>query len=141
MDENYHIMEEGGDLSIPDIINYFWRLKWWILLTLVLALVGAYGYLKSQTRYYERTSWIKLNKNENSVNSQFSTLFGVDLSGNKALDDEVFILQSPSLMQKVVENLGLNRRYYHFTNPFVSQYDFLTFKQTEYYGNCPFRIS
>ena len=141
MDDNYHITDEGMDLSLPDIINYFWRLKWWILLTLVVAIVGAYGYLKTQTRYYERTSWIKLNKNENSVNSQFSTLFGVDLSGNKALDDEVFILQSPSLMQKVVENLGLNRRYYHFTNPFVSQYDFLTFKQTEYYGNCPFRIS
>lgn len=123
-------IEQEEEISISGLFNFLWRLKFWIVFTVALALVGAFFYLKTQDVIYERTSWIRLNGNNSSNDSQFSLLFGADLGGKKALDDEVFILQSPSLMQKVVEKLELNKRFYA-----------AAFKQREFYGNSPFSIS
>ena len=132
--------EQEEEISIGGLFNFLWRLKFGILITVVLALAGAFIYLKMQDVVYERTSWIKLNGNNGGNDSQFSLLFGMDLNGKKALDDEVFILQSPSLMQKVVEKLELNKRFYHYTNPFAP-IAVTPFRLTEFYGNSPFFIS
>jgi uncharacterized protein involved in exopolysaccharide biosynthesis len=132
--------EQEEEVSLGGLFNFLWRLKFGILITVVLALVGAFIYLKMQDVVYERTSWIKLNGNNGGNDSQFSLLFGMDLNGKKALDDEVFILQSPSLMQKVVEKLELNKRFYHYTNPFAP-IAVTPFRLTEFYGNSPFFFS
>lgn len=149
MEENYNNthqqnLEQDGELSIGEIFGFLWKIKFWILISVVLALVGAHLYLKTQSNVYERTSYIKLNGGQKSSASQLSSLIGMDLGGNKALDDEVFILQSPSMMQKVVEQLGLNTRYYHYVNPFTSKdfkKDLLSIKQLEYYGDSPFSLA
>ena len=145
MEDNYNkgtSLEEEGNLSVQDIFSFLWRIKFWILLTVAIAMTFAYYYLKAQTRVYERTTWIMMNGKDEGLASQLSFLSGAGGSGSK-LDDEVFILKSPSLMQKVVERLGLNTRYYHYVNPFTDKKtfdDYLTIKQEEFYGNCPYSM-
>ncbi|MCR5002980.1 MAG: polysaccharide biosynthesis tyrosine autokinase [Bacteroidales bacterium] len=135
---------EDGELAFSDVFNFLWRNKFWITISVILALTCAHLYLTTQNNTYERTSYIKLNTGDKSSGSKLSMFAGIDLGGDKALDDEVFILQSPSLMKKVVEELGLNTRYYHYVNPFTKG-DFMrnifTFEQIEYYDNSPFSLT
>ncbi len=143
---NLSFEQQEGELSMNDIFDFLWRIKVWIIIAVLVSLVCAYFYLKTQTRTYERTAYVMLNKNKDGVSSQLSFLAGIDISGNKQLDDQVFILQSPSMMQKVVERLDLNTRYYYFEDPFTGGKskvfkDAFEFKQTEFYGNSPFSLS
>ncbi len=145
---NLSYAQNEDRMSAQDILGFLWRIKVWILVGVVLSLVFAFLYLKIQTRTYERTSFVMLNGQENGVNSQISAMMGVDISGNKELDNQVFIIQSPSIMRRTVERLNLNTRYYFYENPFdtwnlddIIESDILEFKQTEIYGNTPFSLS
>ena len=110
---NESALYEDGSLVIRELLAYFWRLRGWIAAAVIVSLTLAFFYLRTQTPAYERTTWIKLNGNEHNLSSELSLLPGMsDISGNKRLDNEVFILKSPSLMRQVVERLGLNTRYY-----------------------------
>ena len=126
-------LQEDGSIAIRELIDYFWRMRGWIIFTVVVSLFLAFVYLKIQPPVYSRTTWIKLNGNETSINAELSLLPGLsDLSGNKRLDNEVFILQSPSLMNQVVEALGLNTRYYKIC---------YGIKRHEYYKDSPFSMT
>ncbi|MBR4408127.1 MAG: hypothetical protein IKT11_00195, partial [Bacteroidales bacterium] len=101
---NESALYEDGSLVIRELLAYFWRLRGWIVAAVIVSLTLAFLYLRTQTPAYERTTWIKLNGNEHNLSSELSLLPGMsDISGNKRLDNEVFILKSPSLMRQVVE--------------------------------------
>ena len=131
---NESALYEDGSLVIRELLAYFWRLRGWIVAAVIVSLTLAFLYLRTQTPAYERTTWIKLNGNEHNLSSELSLLPGMsDISGNKRLDNEVFILKSPSLMRQVVERLGLNTRYY--------SKEMYGLRSAEYYGNNPFAMS
>lgn len=56
-----------AELSLSDIWDFIWRLKWWILGSAIVALIIAFFYLHLQTPIYTRSTWAKLNKNDGSV--------------------------------------------------------------------------
>src|SRR5574344_2308282 len=108
---------EKSNFNIRDFVLFFWRLKYWIVASVAVALVIAYFIGKIATPVYTRsTSAILVNENEGSGEL---ALLG-DLTGksvSKKIDNEIFILSSPSLMNKVVEELGLNTRYFQYRIP------------------------
>ena len=135
--------EQKSNFSIRDFVLFFWRLKYWIIASVAVALLVAYFYGKITTPIYTRsTSAILINENEGS--GELALLS--DLTGNrvsKKIDNEVFILSSPSLMKKVVEELDLNTRYYQYRIPiFHSSIRFfrtlLNVKEYEFYKDSPY---
>ncbi len=151
MDENYKqrlriSLEQKRGKSFRDILDFIFRIKSWIIISVFFSLLVAFFYLKLQDNVYERSTWVKLNNNDDGgVSSQLTLLTGIDMTGNKKLDDEVFILRSPSMMKKVVEKLNLNTRYYYFEDPFTNGKTVIfkntfEFKKKEFYEDSPFSM-
>lgn len=113
--------EEGESISLRDIFDFVWRLKWWIAASAFAALILGFVYVRMQTPIYERTAWVMLNRDDGST-GELSVLS--QMTGNrtrKKIDNELFILRSPSLMKKVVEELNLNSRYFQIMLPVGDQ--------------------
>jgi tyrosine-protein kinase Etk/Wzc len=88
---------------------------WYVFLTgLLLSLGGAYLFLRYTTPQYSITSllMIKDKKSENTTNrsEQFSNFN--DFGSQKNIENEVIVLKSVSLMQRVLTELSLNSSYY-----------------------------
>ena len=110
-------MENNGNVLIREFLDYVWRLRVWIIIAVAASLFAAFCYLQTRTPVYERTTWIKLNGNENSIHAELALPGVPEATGSKRMDNEVFILRSPSLMRQVVERLHLNTRYYQYKVP------------------------
>ena len=139
--------EEGQNISLRDIFEFVWRLRWWIVGCAFVALVIAVFYVRMQTPVYERTSWIMLSRDDGSqAAGEMSVL--AEMTGTrvrKKMDNELFILTSPTLMSKVVDQLELNTRYYAFRLPLGDQKArafrwLLPNKQVEFYRNSPIEL-
>ena len=84
-----------------------------------------------------------LNRDDGST-GEFSIM--AQMTGNrirKKIDNEMYILKSPSLMRKVVDELGLNTRYYRYTLPFGDKHIthlrwFFPQRRDEFYKDSPF---
>ena len=139
--------EEGQTISLRDIFEFVWRLRWWIVGCAFVALVAAVFYVRMQTPVYERTSWIMLNRDDGSqASGEMSVL--AEMTGTrvrKKMDNELFILTSPTLMSKVVDKLELNTRYFAFKLP-VGDHKARAFrwmlpkKRVEFYRNSPIEL-
>ena len=117
MDNNINNSANAEYISFRDIFDFVWRLKWWIAASAICAFCIAFFYVRLQNPVYQRTSWIMLNRDDGST-GELSVL--TQMTGSrvrKKIDNELFILKSPSLMKKVVEELDLNTRYYQLKLP------------------------
>jgi len=137
--------DQGSGINIQDILEFLWRLKWVLLLSVAVFASVAYVNVKIQTpTYTARTKVMFIDyQNDNSSVSVVEEITSRRQGGRK--DDEMIVLRSPSLMTKVVEKLGLNVRYYQYRLPmFHSSFplfrDKLNIKQFEFYGNSPFQF-
>lgn len=135
-------MDNNNTPSYRDVIDFIWRLRWWILGSVALALLVAFVYVRMQTPVYERSSWVMLNKNDGS-NADMALL--ANMTGRtvqKRIDNEIFLLKSPSLMRQVVESHDLNKRYFQFGAPVANSIrlsrSLFDFKKAEFYRNSPF---
>ncbi len=129
-------------LTIQALFRSCWKLRWWMILSAFIALALAVCYVKVKTPIYERTTWIMMN-NADSGNSDMALISEfTGTSGSRKIDNEVFILQSPTLMSKVVDELGLNTRYYHYVIPIFENLhingDLFSIKAKEMYKDSPF---
>ncbi|MFN7119191.1 MAG: hypothetical protein ACK4TA_20500, partial [Saprospiraceae bacterium] len=91
-------------------------LKYWYLFLIIPALVigGAYYYLKTANIEYVATALLMIKDEEKSGQPIEEAVFnelGID-SKNKKLGNEMFILRSSLLMEKVVQHLNLQHQYY-----------------------------
>ncbi|RYE18606.1 MAG: capsular biosynthesis protein, partial [Sphingobacteriaceae bacterium] len=103
-----------------EVTNYTFTLKkylkyWYLFLAgLILSAGGAYLFLRYTTPQYNISSllMIKDRKSENtpSRNEQFADFN--DFNSSKNIDNEVIVLKSISLMQRVLNELSLNSSYY-----------------------------
>ena len=135
---------EGAQMSFRDMLDFAWRLRYWIVLCAFLALVAGFCYVRMQNPVYKRSSWVMLN-NESTGGGELSIL--ADLTGQgvkKRIDNEIFILQTPTMMAKVVEELNLNTRYYHYEMPVYDRLriarSLFAIKRVEYYQDNPFQL-
>ena len=142
---NPNQVSQQDGLQLRDILDLIWRLRYWIILSAIVAVVIGFWYARMQNPVYQRSTTIMLN-NESSSGGELSAI--ADLMGGgskKRIDNELFILKSSSMMQKVVEELDLNTRYYHYTMPVADRLNFgrklFARKCTEYYKDNPYTLT
>lgn len=125
--------EEESSIDIKSILGVVWGMKCWILLCLAVCMIIAYCYIKAtRTQYTSNATIMLVNQDNTSVPSELAVLSEITgTSGVNKVANEVVILQSRPLMQKVVEELDLNYSYYKSRQ----------FKKIEYYGSRPFNLT
>ena len=124
---NYH--DEEASLDLKKILNVVWGMRWIILASVLLCLLLAWCYNKvTKTRYSANAKIMLVNMKGRSDLINLSDL----ISGfeNSYIANETEILNSRTLMQRVVEEFGLNYTY-EKKRPI---------KNIIYYGNNPFRV-
>mgnify|MGYP003291730410 CR=1 FL=1 len=132
--------------NIKDILDLMWRLRIWVIICAIVALLAGFVYIRIQTPTYQRSITMMLNNDNAGGQAGLSVL--QDLTGfgqNKRIDNELFILKSTSMMQNVVEELDLNYHYYHYSLPILDRLQLmrgiLAIKKVEYYEDSPFSLS
>lgn len=105
--------EQANEVDLREILfkylNY-WR---WFVLSVTFFLVLGYIYAKLQTPLYKIETNILIKDNKGSLGGQADLLKDLDLfTSNKIIDNEIQILKSYTLMEKVVRSLGLTTSYY-----------------------------
>jgi tyrosine-protein kinase Etk/Wzc len=92
--------------------GYHWK---WFLLGVLLALAGAYTYLKYTPNQYAVATTILIDdENTGGISSELSAFEDLGLLGGKkkSIENEIGLLKSRSLMERVVKELGINVTYF-----------------------------
>src|ERR1035437_3031078 len=110
--EQFMFQEEEEEAINLKEVAFKYIIHWkWFVLSLLLALAFAFTYLRYQTALYEIKSSI-LVKDEKKGMGQDDMLKQLDIfSSSKVVDNEIEILKSYTLMEKVVQDLDLNIIY------------------------------
>lgn len=118
MQESIHdeIFNNGGKPFDYKALLFEFVVRWPLILACVLlALGGAYVYLRYQPPVFSVSSTVLIKQGDKSKSSAMGQLASMQDLGTVSLannfDNEVEILQSYSLIQKVVERLGLYITY------------------------------
>ena len=112
---NSFIREEESSFNLADIWHLVWDNKWWYVLALGVAMFFALFHLYRTPETYSSTA--KVLVDESSQNATMRNL-GVASAGMMRLrsfnsvENEIEAFSSVDYMQRVVERLGLQTRYY-----------------------------
>lgn len=124
---NYN-REDETTLDLKKILNVVWGMRWIILASVVGCLLIAWCYNKvTKTRYTANAKIMLVNKGRSDLINLTDMISGVQ---NSYLANELDIFTSRTLLQRVVEEKGLNYTYSK-KRPI---------KDIVYYGNNPFRV-
>lgn len=107
---------------------------WWLfVLCLGIAVASGHFYLRYTTFEYSARAILLIKDAGQSGNISAQSILAANdaLTGGKAMDNEIQILKSLTLMEKVVERLRLNVAYFRQGN----------FKETELYTASPFLVN
>lgn len=108
---NNNLQEEQG-ADFKQIFSVIWGLKWWMIIAAVICLVIGLCYIEISRTQYSSSAKIMLVNKDNIGSAEVAMLS--DITGmsktNKAIN-EIEVLRSNALMQRVVEELGLNYTY------------------------------
>lgn len=116
MDSLPDLSEEGSFDIKSEILKYL--KKWpWFLLSVLIAIIAAWVYLRYTPKQYESRSSVLINTEENkrsSINMQdFQDLALGGNVGSSNLQDEISIMKSKPLLIDVVQTLNLNVQFYN----------------------------
>ncbi|MEG0517584.1 MAG: Wzz/FepE/Etk N-terminal domain-containing protein, partial [Bacteroidales bacterium] len=137
--------EENG-FNLRDFLDFFWNLRYWIIASTLLSVAIAFMYIKVNNPSFEKSAIVMMVDDKGSGSNELSLLY--DITGKaqtNKIDNEIFILRSPALMEKVVDKLGLNTRYFEYRVPLFNSSvnmfrSVLNIKKAEFYKDCPFSI-
>ena len=104
--------QESNQFDIKSILNVVWGMRWWIFLSVFIALVIGFCYIKSTRTKYTAGTTIMIVNRDNMGSAETALLKDITgITKNSKADNEMAILRSRTLMQRVVEPLGLNYHY------------------------------
>lgn len=108
--------DNEATISIMEVVLRFARYWKWFVLAVALALASALFYLRYTTPVYNVKSSIilKESKNQRMQQSLMGGMDGLQLGGLGAvsnLENEIFVLQSRSMIRNVVNRLNLHTSY------------------------------
>ena len=127
---DYNVREEESSVDIKKILNVVWGMRWYIVISVVLCLLLAYAYNRvTRTRYTANGKIMLVTQRTNNADMLAITDM-INGGNNSNVNNEVEILRSRAMMQKVVEELGLN---YTFTKD-------RAVKTIYFYDNSPFDV-
>ena len=121
------------DAIVVDLQKLLGRMLsfWWLfLLCFIIAIAAGRFYLRYATFEYSSRAILLIKEAGNSGNISEQSIISDNLlaTGGKAMDNEIQILKSLTLMEKVVERLNLRVAYYRIGK----------LKETELYLDTPF---
>ncbi|MDO9039436.1 MAG: polysaccharide biosynthesis tyrosine autokinase [Lutibacter sp.] len=105
-DESFNLREQ--------LENYLFHWKWFVL-GVAIALIGAFFYLRyTPNQYTVSTTILVDDKNSGGLASELSAFSDLGLMGSSkaSLDNEMELLKSKSLAERVVKSLGTNVKFY-----------------------------
>jgi tyrosine-protein kinase Etk/Wzc len=105
-DESFNLREQ--------LENYLFHWKWFVL-GVTVALVGAFFYLRyTPNQYTVSTTILVDDKNSGGLPSELSAFADLGLMGGSkaSLDNEMELLKSKSLAERVAKSLGTNVKFY-----------------------------
>jgi capsular exopolysaccharide synthesis family protein len=110
--ESYPNYRNVNDLAQTNARKMVWDIQYrrvlsvwpWMIVSAFLFLLGAWGYLRYQNDVYEVNAGIVVEDNQEITLGQ--ALF----STRDPLNNQIAVLQSPTLMKRVVDSMGLNYR-------------------------------
>ncbi|NEU10259.1 polysaccharide biosynthesis tyrosine autokinase [Flavihumibacter sp. R14] len=112
VDPFFFAQEEESDFNLKELLYkylYYWK---WFVLSLTIAIAAAFVYLRYQTPVYKIQGSILI-KDEKKGLGQDAMMKELNLfSSNKVVDNEIEILRSYTLMEKVVTDLNLQVRFF-----------------------------
>jgi len=127
----YTLKIEKNETNLKEMVVKYLRHWKWFLFSFIIALVLAFFYLKVQTPQYKITGSILIKDEKKGLGQQDDLMQQLNLfSSNKVVENEIEILKSYILMEKVVTSLNLNVRYY------VED----IFRDTELYSDSPIAL-
>lgn len=107
----FFFQEEENDFNLKEVLYKYLSYWKWFAISLFLALVAAFVYLKYQVPVYRVHSSILIKDEKKGLGGD-DMLKELNLfSSNKVVDNEIEILKSYNLMERVVKGLNLNISY------------------------------
>ncbi|MEO6613171.1 MAG: Wzz/FepE/Etk N-terminal domain-containing protein, partial [Chitinophagaceae bacterium] len=105
---------ELWSLSLRDLFYKYIRFLPIFVLSVAIALLGAYAYLRYATPIYSTTGTLIIKSDlPNARGDKFDDIFGGGGSGkSQNIQNEIEVLKSKGLMSRVVEKLNLQYSYY-----------------------------
>lgn len=110
-----HINDADESINLREQLeNYLFHWKWFVL-GIAVALLGAFLYLRyTPSQYLVSTTILVDDKNSGGLASELSAFADLGLMGSSkaSLDNEMELLKSKSLSERVVKSLGINVTYF-----------------------------
>ncbi|MCZ4319894.1 polysaccharide biosynthesis tyrosine autokinase [Aequorivita viscosa] len=127
-----HHHPEDQELTLREQLEAYLRYWPWFIIGVLLALTGAYLYLRYTVPSYKVTATILIKDEKSNALTELSAFQDMGLAGlsTSDFDNELEILKSKSLTEKVVDELNLQVRYHKEGNV----------RDAEVYDNLPFEV-
>lgn len=116
-------LQSGSGLSLRAILELTWALRYWIILSIFVCLCCATVYLYVKPKTYHSSALVMVTTDKNAgMSSSAQMSFIADMTGMQSynsLTNEKIIIKSTPVLQAVVDELGLNVRYFvrnHWVN-------------------------
>ncbi|MCS3871101.1 uncharacterized protein involved in exopolysaccharide biosynthesis [Chryseobacterium ginsenosidimutans] len=113
MKKNTYVVEtENSELHIREIIQPYLKSWYWVIISIIVAVIFTYLYLRKQVSVFEvaSTVLIKDSKANNGGTQDFAVLrdiSGIGKIGSNGVENEMEIFKSKKLIREVVKGLGL----------------------------------
>jgi capsular exopolysaccharide synthesis family protein len=125
----YLMMEEEEGVDIIQTVKEYLRYWPWFILSSIVFVIGSYLYVRYTSEIYETAAKIKILDEGGSLNLPMEDL--LFNNSNVNLENEIEILTSYRILEKVVEELRLNNVFYEEGDIQTSQLDTLPFSYQE----------
>lgn len=126
---NFKSFEDENSLDLKQEVSKFLRYWPWFLLSLIIALISAYVYLRFAPRIYETSAKMKIL--DESEGLELPTSAFVFKRVNINLENEIEILKSYLILEKVAKELKLNTNFYEEGTIQTAQIGELPFHYTQ----------
>ena len=111
--DNEYAISSGNQFDVKKFVYKILGLLPWFILSLAIAIFVARIYLRYTLPVYKISAFLLIKSQEEGGNSEYKTLKEMGLvMGNKDVQNEMNIIKSFSLMNRVVDSLHLNVNLY-----------------------------
>ncbi len=105
--------EKGSDFDLRLFFLKYLRYWYWFVLALISSLGGAYLYLQYSVPIYKVSATLLIKDEKKGSSSSNEILKELDMfSGSKIVENEIEVLKSKVLAEKVIDDLNLTVSYY-----------------------------
>ena len=126
--------QDSLELNLREQIDQYLRYWPWFIVTVILALGVSFMYLRYATPVYKTMATILIKDEKNSALSELAAFQDLGFAGGlspSGFENEMQILKSKSLTERVVNELNLNVRYFSEGN----------IRDSEFFGDLPFKVT